>query len=111
MIYRQGDLTFIRTGDTAGSEPLPTPTKLAEGDLSGHWHEVTGATVLRVGDKYVLDVPVKAVVQVQPATHAGRHAPVTLPAGRYEVPGVPSDVSVWVGQREYTPMAIVPSGD
>lgn len=114
MILRQGDLTFIRIGDAMpDAQPSPRPVKLAEGELSGHWHEVTGATVAQVDGRYVVNVPgpTPALVRVQPESHAGRHDPIELAPGQYEIPGVPSDDSIWVGQAEYSPAAIIAAGD
>lgn len=114
MILRQGDLTFLRIGDATPDAPTTTRSvKLAEGELSGHWHEVTGATVDRVDGRYVVNVPgpTPAVVRVQPESHAGRHEPIELAPGTYEVPGVPSDDSIWIGQAEYSPAAIIAAGD
>lgn len=110
MIIRQGDISFIRTGDSTGTEPA-TPTILAKGEESGHWHTLIGGTVSRVNGEYIVDVPHEATVVVEPATHASRHAPIVLPAGRYLVPGTPSPESIHIGQREYTPEAIRPAGD
>ena len=109
MILRQGDLTFLRIGDAKPAEVSPSPVTLALGELSGHWHEAVGGTVERTEDgRYVLNVPGPrpAIVRVQPESHAGRHEPIEVPPGQYEIPGVPSDDSIWVGQAEYVPGAV-----
>ena len=105
MILRQGDLTFIRIGDAPMRRKKPTtPARLADGELSGHWHVADNATVTREKDgRYILTVPgpKPAIVRVEPEAHAHRHAPIELPPGRYEIPGVADEKSIHLGQREY----------
>ena len=111
LIIRQGDLTFIRQGDSTGTAPVATAA-LALGEESGHWHEAVGRFVDRMdGDVRILDVFEATTIRVQPASHAHRHAAVTLPPGRYVIPGQPDARSKWLGQREYTPQGIRGSAD
>lgn len=113
MILRQGDLTFIRIGDAPKRRKKPAvpavPARLANGELSGHWHVAHNATVARERDgRYILTVPgpVPAIVRVEPDAHAHRHAPIELPPGRYEIPGVADGPSIHLGQREYVAGAV-----
>lgn len=111
IIIRQGDLTFIRKGDITGTSAETTAT-LALGEESGHWHEAVGRFVDRMeGGTRILDVFDATTIRVQPMSHAHRHAAVTLPPGRYVIPGQPDDKSKWLGQREYTPQGIRGSAD
>lgn len=115
MIIRQGDLAFIRLSEpsTTPSDTPQEPVVIARGETSGHWHTLKGGTMHREDNDLYIDVPgpEDAVVVVEPVSHAARHAPVSLPPGRYRVPGMPDKDAIWIGQREYTPARIVPSGD
>lgn len=111
-IYRQGDLTFIRTGEARHGEPTPSAI-LALGEESGHWHQVVAGSVIDTftADGRTLDVLTEARIEVRPESHAHRHEPLTLPPGRYTIPGQPDARSKWLGQREYTPHGIRGSAD
>lgn len=112
-IRRQGDLSFIRTTTEPPAVTPKAPVLLARGEESGHWHTLVGGNIRRDGDKMFIDVPGPgpARVVVEPASHAGRHEPLELDPGTWEVPGVPDPNSEWLGQREYSPEAIRAVGD
>lgn len=112
-IFRQGDLAFIRVSDAPTATVIGDPAVIARGESSGHWHTLKGGVVSREDNDLYVDVPGPdhADVVVEPAAHASRHAPITLPPGRYRIPGVPDQAAKWLGQREYTPARAVPSGD
>lgn len=109
MIIRQGDITLVRTGPATETEGAK-PTILAKGEESGHWHSAVVIDRIEAGVRTII-VPVETTMRVEPQSHAGRHEPVTIPAGTYRVLGTPDDASIWLGQREYTPDAVRGVGD
>lgn len=54
--------------------------RLAEGEVTGHYHEATGpgVSLLDYGDRIVLNAPQGSTI-----THQ-EHAPLELPPGKYE---------------------------
>ena len=111
MIRRQGDLTFIQVSDDKADQIRAGEASkvrlLAKGEQSGHWHATSVEVLERYidGERYlIVDQPTEVVVE--PATHAGRHAPVLLPVGVHRIPGEADQASMWLGQREYSPEAI-----
>jgi hypothetical protein len=114
VIYRQGDLCFVRVGPVpeATSSAISTAI-LALGEESGHWHEAVGRFVDRVeadGTRF-LEVVSSTTIIVRPESHTHRHEPIVLPPGRYQVPGQLDTRSKWLGQREYTPGGIRGAAD
>ena len=88
-LIRQGDLALIPTENLkAKIAGDMTHLTLAVGEDSGHAHAIVGKRL-----DNLLSVPDEALLVVEPATAAWRHAPLSVPAGDYEV----------VLQREYTP--------
>ena len=105
-ILRQGDLTLVYVGPVPDTYPPPKAEVLAEGETSGHWHELVCSVVPAtwdlellaedlVGERrgIVVPEPAELVVRGMP----GRHDTVVVPPGTYEVIGV---------QREYVPGAV-----
>lgn len=94
-IYRQGDVLIRRIPSLPKQKAQPRLTGiLAYGEVTGHAHRVEDlavAEVLEVGTGLYLRVGEEGVRIVHE-----EHAPVSLPAGNYEV-----EI-----QREYTPEAI-----
>ena len=94
-IYRQGDVLIRRiTSLPTQKAQLRLTGLLAYGEVTGHAHRVedlTRAEVLEVGKGLYLRVAEDGVRIVHE-----EHAPVSLPAGNYEI-----EI-----QREYTPEAI-----
>lgn len=106
IVLRQGDLTLIRVGPVPDTYPAPKAEVLAEGETSGHWHELVCSVVPAtwsldllatdlVGERrgIVVPEPAELVVRGMP----GRHETVAIPPGTYEVIGA---------QREYVPGAV-----
>jgi hypothetical protein len=94
-IYRQGDVLIrqIKSLPTQKAQPRLTGI-LAYGEVTGHAHRVedlTQAEVLEVGKSLFLRVGPEGVRIVHE-----EHAPITLPAGNYEV-----EI-----QKEYSPAEI-----
>ena len=104
-IYRQGDVTLVRVGTVVAPLPAPpAPVVLAEGETSGHWHEIACTVIpatwaldariddLGLGERAAIAVPepTELIVQGMP----GRHTAILIPPGTYEVLG---------SQREYVP--------
>jgi hypothetical protein len=94
-IYRQGDVLIRRIKSLPMQKAQPRLTGiLAYGEVTGHAHRVedlTRAEVLEVGKGLFLRVGSEGVRIVHE-----EHAPVSLPAGDYEIQI----------QREYTPAEI-----
>lgn len=123
-LIRQGDITLVRVEKMVnGSTQAVNPTRgiapesiiVARGEESGHHHAAVGLQDWRSPDgatRYLV-VPKgqTAKMFVEPDSHAGRHEPIVIPEGTWEVPGTSNDSSIWDGQREYTPAAIVAAGD
>jgi hypothetical protein len=93
--YRQGDVLIRRLKSLPTQKAQPRLTGiLAYGEVTGHAHRIedlTHAEVLEVGKGLFLRVGAEGVRVIHE-----EHAPVTLPAGNYEV-----EI-----QREYTPAEI-----
>lgn len=111
MIIRQGDVTLVRKGNAPKTSEKPKTVILAKGEESGHWHAATGIIDRIVEGRRTIIVPEPTTMVVEPASHANRHEPVEIPAGEYEVLGVPDNASIWLGQREYTPEIVRAVGD
>jgi len=102
-IYRQGDVLLITTDQIPpGLTSVPRDrgrVVLAYGEATGHAHAISepGAELLSDAevDRRFLVLAAQAVL-----THP-EHAPITLPAGSYQVRR----------QREYTPEAVRPVAD
>ena len=109
---RQGDLTFIRRDDMIAPETTTPVRVLALGESSGHCHECEDAIGewFVEGDRFLL-VERETRVVISPPAQRDRHAAVTLAPGVYQVPGMPDDHSKWLGQRQYTPEAVVGAAD
>lgn len=94
-IYRQGDVLIRRIKSLPTQKAQPRLTGiLAYGEVTGHAHRVEDpalAEVLEVGKGLFLRVGSEGVRIVHE-----EHAPVSLPAGDYEI-----EI-----QREYTPAEI-----
>jgi hypothetical protein len=94
-IYRQGDVLIHRIQSLPKQTAQPRLTGiLAYGEVTGHAHRVEDlakAEVLEIGRGLYLRVGEDGVRVVHE-----EHAPITLPAGDYEI-----EI-----QREYTPEAI-----
>jgi hypothetical protein len=96
--YRQGDVLFQQVkAIPKGEAKKRGGGHILEGEATGHVHrvaepELAGAEVLEIGDGLFVRVSAEGGVSV---IHE-EHAPVTLPAGNYEV----------VRQREYSPEEI-----
>jgi len=94
--FRQGDVFIVRIrAIPKKAEAVPRQDGrivLAYGEATGHAHAVLDEDVrlLAMGDRRFLEVASPATVRHE------EHAPVALPAGRYEV----------VRQREYAPEEI-----
>lgn len=112
-VRRQGDLSFIRITSTPPDVAVSSPVLVARGEESGHWHTLTGGVLRREGERLFIDVPGPAPARlvVEPASHAGRHEPLELDPGAWEVPGEPAPEAEWLGQQEYTPEAVRAVGD
>ena len=93
--YRQGDVGMDRINTIPEEAKIQKKGRivLAEGEVTGHCHEVATEDLDHV-TLYELDGKFYLSVKEMPAiiTHQ-EHAPITLPVGNYEV----------VPQREYTP--------
>jgi hypothetical protein len=95
-IYRQGDVLIRRISSLPTQKAQQTRLTgiLAYGEVTGHAHRVedlTHAEVLEIGDGLFLRVAPAGVRVIHE-----EHAPVSLPAGDYEI-----EI-----QREYTPAEI-----
>ncbi len=94
-IYRQGDVLIRRIKSLPTQKAQPRLTGiLAYGEVTGHAHRIedlTHAEVLELAEGLYLRVGAEGVRIVHE-----EHAPVTLPAGNYQV-----EI-----QREYTPAEI-----
>lgn len=94
QIYRQGDVLIRRVTSLPAQTTQRMNGILAYGEVTGHAHKVEDqacAEVLEVGTGLFLRVGEEGVRIVHE-----EHAPISLPAGNYEV----------TIQREYTPEAI-----
>lgn len=98
MQYRQGDLLLVKLGarnqddrerSSRSQSGIRLPHRIvAEREGTGHRHELSKGHLTRIPGSYLMaSVPDGTVV-----SHP-EHAPLTLPAGDYQV----------VRQREYTP--------
>lgn len=96
MIYRQGDVILRRVHKACPvhMDPVPHRVTLAVGENSGHSHVLDVLRDWTEDDRRYVDVAqgVQARVEGLP----GRHDPITLDAGTYEV----------IIEREYRPDAI-----
>jgi hypothetical protein len=94
-IYRQGDVLIRRISSLPTQKAaLRANGVLAYGEVTGHAHKVeqlTRAEVLEIGAGLYMRVSEEGVRIVHE-----EHAPITLPAGNYEI-----EI-----QREYTPAGI-----
>ena len=78
---RQGDVVLRRVADRPAAGEVRAHT-LAVGEESGHWHEAVGFLELEGGVRYLTNVePTVLEVRGMP----GRHDPITLPPGTWEV--------------------------
>ncbi len=94
-IYRQGDVLIRQIVSLPKQKAVrQTSGVLAEGETTGHAHRVenmTATEVFEIGNGLYLRVGEEGVRIVHE-----EHAPITLPAGNYEV----------IRQREYSPEEI-----
>jgi hypothetical protein len=91
--YRQGDVWIERIDALPEViSPVPGPTILAHGEVTGHAHEVKryGKLFKASDGQLFLKMACKGILEHQ------EHDPITLPAGVYRVRR----------QREYSPEAI-----
>jgi len=96
-LYRQGDVYFIPAPATSGQRKPNSSFVLAEGEVTGHKHQValedrSGCGLYSIGDQMFLSVTESGGVRI----HHEEHKELTLPPGGYEVRI----------QREYTPEEI-----
>jgi len=86
---RQGDVLLIPTTEESG-EPAPADKRglvLAEGERSGHWHAVIGSghkLFQRAGTERMLQVVGRGAT-LKVIGDESRHAPITVPPGRWLV--------------------------
>lgn len=92
MIVRQGDLLLRRvaTRDPAGEVREHT---LAVGEESGHWHAAIGV-LEEIEGRRLLTVREPTLLRVE--GQPGRHTPIELPPGTWDV---------WT-EREYVPREV-----
>lgn len=95
QIFRQGDVMIRRIGKLPSNKLTKRESGiLAYGEVTGHAHRIDDlavAEVMEVGDGMYLRVGTEGVRIIH-----DEHAPISLPAGNYEV----------TIQREYSPAAI-----
>ena len=86
--YRHGDVIIMPTKDVKGE--LQDKNVLAEGEVTGHSHQITkgNAQLFKYSDKAYL----KVKSEIAALTHE-EHKKIELPAGDYEV----------IIQRDYIP--------
>jgi len=94
-IYRQGDVLLVPVGEVPqGAKRIkPKRAVLAEGEVTGHVHELVGGEVDLFQDK--AEVIFARIMQPTELKHA-EHATQTIEPGVYRV----------VRQREYSPEEI-----
>ena len=81
MIVRQGDVVLRQVARREISAE-PKDHVLAVGEESGHWHALVGRLeVVEDRTLVTLDEPAMLRVEGQP----GRHTPIKIPAGTWEV--------------------------
>ena len=85
-MYRHGDLLIVKSKVPTGAT-IVKDSVLAYGEVTGHAHRVTGATVLSRADVCYIDAPNGATVVHE------EHNTITLPPGEWEV----------IRQREFDP--------
>ncbi len=86
---RQGDLLIIKISEIPQDAQKKESLILAEGETSGHRHELTGGVVYEKDGRLYFEVPHETKVTL---THP-QHHPLVFTPGRYKV----------VRQREYKP--------
>lgn len=85
-MYRHGDLLIVKA-QIPPSARVVKDSIIAHGEVTGHAHRVTGATVLEREDVCYINAPFGAAVVHE------EHATIALPPGEYKV----------IRQREYDP--------
>lgn len=89
MMKRQGDLLIVKVKKIPENAIGQNSRVLAEGEATGHKHELTDGEVYAVGDVLYFRVPEgKSVTLNHP-----EHKPITFESGDYQI----------VAQREYEP--------
>lgn len=106
MIIRQGDLTLVSVDNTPTVVGEAKTQVLALGEESGHWHSIASSIITDIEGERFVTVTEDSTLQVEPESHAYRHAPIQVPKGTWKVLGEKDEKSIWLGQREYTPEAI-----
>ena len=93
-IYRQGDVLLVPVGEIPKGAKRVQPHRLviAEGEVTGHVHELVGGNVELFEKAQVVLAKIMAAPQLQHAEHATQ----TIEPGIYRI----------VRQREYTPEEI-----
>jgi hypothetical protein len=89
MMKRQGDLLIINIEKLPKGSQAKDSRVLAEGEVTGHLHELTGGNVFEANGDLYFTVPLGSEVTL---THP-EHAPLVFTPGTYEV----------IRQREYQP--------
>lgn len=95
MIYRQGDVLLVSVDEVPASSKKIQPARvvLAEGEVTGHVHELVGGEVEVFQDKAeALFVRIMAA----PELHHAEHSTQVIQPGTYRV----------VRQREYSPQEL-----
>jgi hypothetical protein len=102
MLFRQGDVLIQRVDELPkGLKKVKGRKVLAEGEVTGHVHELTGdAELFRAEDIAEMEESFLRVETEAFVEHA-EHGTITLPPGHYRTSR----------QREYTPEAPVYVGD
>lgn len=86
---RQGDLLIVRVGSIPDRMTIKSDRVLAEGEVTGHFHELDLGEVYERGDTMYFRVPEN---QIATLNHP-EHGPATFEPGEYQV----------IRQREYDP--------
>ena len=89
MMKRQGDLLIVRVNSIPNQMSIKSDRVLAEGEVTGHFHELDLGEVYEKGDTLFFRVPEN---QVATLNHP-EHGPATFESGEYQV----------IRQREYVP--------
>jgi hypothetical protein len=92
MMKRQGDLLILKVDRIPDQIPVKSDRVLAEGEVTGHFHELDLGEVYEIGDTMFFRVPGDKVATL----NHPEHGPATFEPGEYQV----------IRQREYEPKAI-----
>jgi hypothetical protein len=82
MKYQQGDVLLIQTDESIKNGKELTHLILAEGEVTGHSHQVVSgiASLIAIGDKRILNV----LSDYAKLKHQ-EHKEIDIPKGKYEV--------------------------